>query len=80
VNVGSPLEEERPDNSVIVDPITGEILFNDSSDNESDHSDGFSYVGESENVRDLWTRRWSLRDRRTPIIWKSEGEQEDEEC
>jgi len=71
VNVGSPLEEERPDNPVIVDPITGEILFDDSS--ESDRLDRFSYVNGTEVVGDTFKLEGEIYViRRTPIIWKSE--------
>jgi len=77
VNVSSLLEEdERPDNPVLVDLVTGEILFDDSS--ESDRSDRFSYVSGTEVVGDTFELEGEVYViRRTPILW--EGEQEDSE-
>jgi len=67
VSASSPLEEERPDNPVIVDLITGEILFDDSS--ESDRSDRFLYVSGTKVVGDTFELEGEVYViRRTPII------------
>jgi len=75
---------ECADNPIIadgvVDPTTGEVLFDDSSD--SDRSARFSYVDGIEVVGDTFELDGEIYViRRTPIIWEAEGEQEvSEEC